>query len=162
MGDGNGDFFALNAQSGAKRWSTSVSTEANKPLANNGIVYITTQAGYVMAINAGNILWQKQGDSTGGSIDGRPALYNGMLYAANDVGVIFALDAATGNQRWRYPTGGQSLAPSMSSPMEHLEHCTRAPRMATSTPSTPTMARCAGARKPASPSSSRHRLSTMA
>ena len=30
-----------------------------------------------------------------------------MLYAANDVGVIFALDAATGNQRWRYPTGGQ-------------------------------------------------------
>ena len=60
VGDGNGDFFALNAQSGGKRWSTSVSTEANKPLANNGIVYITTQAGYVIAINAGNILWQNR------------------------------------------------------------------------------------------------------
>ncbi len=39
-----------------------------------------------------------------GTVEGRPALRNGVLYAGRGDGSLYALDASTGQQRWRFQT----------------------------------------------------------
>jgi hypothetical protein len=40
-----------------------------------------------------------------GDIDSAPTLRNGILYVGNNVGTVYAIEAATGAERWRYATG---------------------------------------------------------
>jgi outer membrane protein assembly factor BamB len=49
------------------------------------------------------VLWQV---NLGASAPASPPLINGVLYAGSADGVFRALDAATGDERWRFDTGG--------------------------------------------------------
>lgn len=41
-----------------------------------------------------------------GDVTSSPAVADGMVYIRNGEDVLFALDEATGEERWRFPTGG--------------------------------------------------------
>jgi outer membrane protein assembly factor BamB len=49
------------------------------------------------------VLWQMR---AGDQIRASPVLVGGVLYAGSSDGVYRAVDAATGNERWRFETGG--------------------------------------------------------
>ena len=38
--------------------------------------------------------------------DSRPVVHNGVLYVGSFDGAVYAFDVATGQQKWRYQTGG--------------------------------------------------------
>lgn len=100
----NGVYYGLNAATGQKRWNTAIDGSPNKPTAVNGVIYVTTDTGWVYAINGGSILWKKQRSS---AIESRPAVVNSVVYGVSDDGVVFALDAGNGNEKWHYNIGSQ-------------------------------------------------------
>ena len=62
--------------------------------------------------NHGTILWQITNPSMtaplgGGSVNGPPTVINGVVFVGSmdSMGMMYALDAATGTQLWQYPSG---------------------------------------------------------
>jgi outer membrane protein assembly factor BamB len=105
VGSDNNTFYGVNAATGAKRWSYPLGDTANKPSANNGIVYGTTYGGEVFAINAGSILWHT---TPGSGTQSRPAIdpNTGLLFIGSEDNSIYALRMSDGSTVWHYPTGG--------------------------------------------------------
>jgi len=106
------NLYALNASTGAVIWSYSVGpincrrlTAACGPAVANGVVYTQSILG-VYAVNAstGALIWTKFIEGNTG-----PSVANGVLYfgSAYSFPYIFALDASTGTQLWRYTTGAE-------------------------------------------------------
>lgn len=50
-------------------------------------------------VNTPKLVWRFD---TGGEVYSSPAISNGMLYVASKDGVLFALDAASGSERWQF------------------------------------------------------------
>ena len=50
-----------------------------------------------------SLLWRFQ---TGGWVDSSPAVVDGVVYIGSQGNHVYALDAATGEERWRFQTGG--------------------------------------------------------
>jgi outer membrane protein assembly factor BamB len=106
---------AYDARTGAHLWFTG---EANRfpipmPVVHDGVIYTTRgyRSGPFSAIRPGG-----RGDVTGSHVlwhvpTGAPYVAsivyaNGLLFMANDAGVITAIDAATGDRVWQERTGG--------------------------------------------------------
>jgi outer membrane protein assembly factor BamB len=61
------------------------------------------------ATTGGSPIWTFKLGTGGGNFQASPAVFNGVVYAASDVGTVYALNAATGAQQCSYSTGGQQL-----------------------------------------------------
>jgi outer membrane protein assembly factor BamB len=96
---------------------------SDTPASAGGILYFGTDDGVLHAqALSGTPLWTHP---TGGPIESSPALSPGLpsigavpgalptVFVGSDDGSVYALDSASGDQRWAYPTGG----PVRSSPV---------------------------------------------
>jgi polyvinyl alcohol dehydrogenase (cytochrome) len=132
---GGGTVFAIDASTGAVRWSRDLGQPANGSAAiADGRVYVplaTTSAPAVAALLLadGSPLWTAVLDSSqGASAFGSPVVWNGTVYMGTSGelgdpdlplrGAMVALDAATGALRWRtyMVPEGYSGAPVWSTP----------------------------------------------
>lgn len=105
VGSKSGAVWALDAATGESEWSLhEVSTEMTSPP--------TVHDGAVL-FSAGSEVFRLNGDS--GEVEWRfeaedklvwPALAGDALYVGGDSGTVYALDAATGDERWRSTTDG--------------------------------------------------------
>jgi polyvinyl alcohol dehydrogenase (cytochrome) len=127
--------FAIDASTGALRWSRDLDQPANASAAiAGGLVYVplaTTSAPAVAALSLadGSPVWTAVLDSSqGASAFGSPVVWNGAVYMGTSGelgdpnlplrGAVVALDAATGALRWRtyMVPPGFSGAPVWSTP----------------------------------------------
>jgi outer membrane protein assembly factor BamB len=102
-------WFTFDASTGAFKWKyTTVSPPSQGAINSSPVIAIDgTMYGVDYACNAvaldpaGNPIWSKQlCNQLGGS---SPALANGVLYVVLPDGSLYAIDAATGNQKWSRP-----------------------------------------------------------
>jgi eukaryotic-like serine/threonine-protein kinase len=125
----DGNFYAIDAQSGAQRWKFEVKSRVpSTPAIAGGVVYFTAYDGNVYALDAatGAVKWKFQ---TGGErrFSGKhlhgtqpvaetmpdpfdcylssPAVWNGAVYFGSGDGNVYALDAASGALKWKFKTG---------------------------------------------------------
>jgi hypothetical protein len=107
----DGNLYALDAATGARRWTFRPSAELAagwnvNPLVVNGIVYAGNRNGYFYALNAstGAQVWNFK---TNGPIQFSAAYKDGTLYFASNDSCAYALNASTGAQIWKtlLPTG---------------------------------------------------------
>lgn len=123
--DLGGKLWAVNAQTGAVRWShavsgytgiagdasrTSPAVYGNELIAGDGYIGNPVAApARLFAVNraTGQLLWSTQVDSVPGSIiTSSPVAYNGVVYAGSMLGNMNALDARTGAILWHFASGG--------------------------------------------------------
>jgi len=129
VGGTDGNFYAIDAQSGAQRWKFEVKSRVpSTPAIAGGVVYFTAYDGNAYALDAasGALRWKFQ---TGGErrFSGKhlhgtqpaaetmpdpfdcylssPAVWNGAVYFGSGDGNVYALDAASGALRWKFKTG---------------------------------------------------------
>jgi polyvinyl alcohol dehydrogenase (cytochrome) len=129
VGSNGGTVFALNARTGALRWSRDLNPGPNgerSPTINgsaaiaNGRVYVPvadvdTPRVVALSLTTGSVLWDRVIDSQrDADVFGSPVVWNGSVYIGvsalfgelNDPdvrvrGAVVALDAATGALRWK-------------------------------------------------------------
>jgi outer membrane protein assembly factor BamB len=133
IGSGNGKFWALNATTGAKRWSFTIdgcgSTITKCRIGSSaaiagGIVYFGAHNGFIYALNAttGALIWKKKlGDPAQGyAIWSSPLIAQGLVFvgvSGNDdspcvQGRVEAMNATTGTSVWTFDTIDQKSCPS--------------------------------------------------
>lgn len=71
--------------------------------AGNGTMYAYP------ATTGGSPIWTFKLGSGGGNFQGSPAVFDGVVYDASDVGTIYALNAATGAEICSYTTGASQI-----------------------------------------------------
>jgi len=134
---GIGNVYALEAATGKKIWHIRINLESTLPLRKGklvsglksdpeyarvlttpvvyeGVVYLASSFGDVIALNAANgaELWRYQ---IGGLSEAHsfnlvtPRVVKGVLYAVSDNGTLHALDALTGKAYWHYEAGGKAF-----------------------------------------------------
>lgn len=115
---------AVDAETGAERWRSPQLASESSPLLWGGMVYIGTWGDGLKALDAatGEEVWQFR---TGAvpvpdnlppdSFDSSPTIVDGTLYVGEGpYGGLFALDPATGEERWRFDThGGSTSSPAV-------------------------------------------------
>ena len=71
----------------------------------NGIVYVGSDSGKLLALDAANgkLQWEF---ATGSPVLGSPVVTQDTLYAGDDSGKLYALDPRTGKELWRFQAGG--------------------------------------------------------
>lgn len=124
----DGHFYALDAATGAPRWTFQTLGEAvfsaygmyglngapqpvpdpwdfylSSPVVDEGKVYFGSSDAHVYALDAasGKLLWAFK---TGGVVHSSPAISKGTLLVGSWDGVLYALDAVSGAERWRFKT----------------------------------------------------------
>jgi outer membrane protein assembly factor BamB len=98
----DGGVTALDARTGEKRWSTSVSSDAVSHLLRAGDnVIAVDRTGHLVALSLadGSVVWR----SEGAAVDAITATDDALLIARDNS--IDRLDAATGALQWSAPTG---------------------------------------------------------
>jgi alcohol dehydrogenase (cytochrome c) len=137
---GNDDIFALDAASGKKIWEYSSDIPQTNDLiccgwdnrgvaAGEGMIFSGQLDGSFVALDqkTGNVLWRTQLEDyhDGYSITGATRYYDGIVFtgmSGGDNGIrgrMYALDAKTGNEKWRFynvPAPGESGSDSWPSP----------------------------------------------
>jgi len=85
----------------AAAWQAQFNSCLSAPVVADGRVFVAdTRRGALIALDAakGNLLWKA---STGGRIDGPPALWNGLCLFGSHDGWVYALRASDGALAWR-------------------------------------------------------------
>ncbi|MFZ0318311.1 MAG: PQQ-binding-like beta-propeller repeat protein [Candidatus Sulfotelmatobacter sp.] len=107
VGSGDGNIYALNANTGAKLWNyTTGGPVDSSPAVANGVVYVGSADSNIYALNAttGTKLWSY---ATADDIYlSSPAVANGVVYIGSQDYNVYAVDTATGTRLWSYATGG--------------------------------------------------------
>lgn len=120
------DIYALDATTGEVKWDRKVKDATGldgTPCVVDGIAYFSGSNGVVLALDSstGEQKWEKatgilsEGDGVGG--ESSPVVAGGVVYVlSSDTGAqykdsdfvdnVYALDAATGGQKWKYPIPG--------------------------------------------------------
>lgn len=107
IGTESGNFYALDSQTGAKKWTVSdAGPILGTAVAADGRVFFPSMDSNVYAVSAedGRELWTFRSELDTG-FSAALALADGRLYAVNRGGAVFALDPATGEQMWRCDVG---------------------------------------------------------
>jgi outer membrane protein assembly factor BamB len=98
-----GSVYAIDEQTGTLKWHTLDSVGFSGPLTiYNGILYVSGDDNNFHAISAatGESVWSVQILPNGSGA----AIKNGIVYVGGGgTGYIYALDALTGQQKWKYP-----------------------------------------------------------
>ena len=102
---GNGAISSLNAQTGAQNWSYGVSGTVTHILPSGSVAYVTSDDGYVRAVNTANGS-EKWVSKAGGFVKSGIAAANGVVYFGCEDHRVYAVDAAGGHLKWSYLTGG--------------------------------------------------------
>ena len=105
---GSDDFnvYALNANTGAKLWSSATGGPVySSPAVADGVVYVSSNDGNVYALNAttGATLWTY---TTENFLDVPPTVADGIAYIGAADNNVYALNASTGAKLWSYATQG--------------------------------------------------------
>jgi len=133
-----GPFSALNASNGASEWHVSNGASYSNPAIVNSIVYsnssptvaqgkiyIADYKGYMFAIDSatGSLVWKceslgaaeagYQSDGTFVGTFSDPISAGGIIYAGNNDGIVYAIDAGTGQIKWSL---GQGIAEHPAAP----------------------------------------------
>ena len=105
VGGADGMLRALDAATGAERWSATTGPIVSAPVVAGGTVVVGSRAGTLaaFAVATGAEQWSFP---TGNAVVASPAVADGTVYAGSSDGALYALDAATGSERWRVPTAG--------------------------------------------------------
>ncbi len=108
--------IALDAETGAEKWRIPHVPSDSSPLIQEGMVFIGTFGEGLKALDAatGEQIWQfLAGDvavpdsAPPESFDSAPVIVDGTLYTGSGpYGGLYALDPATGEERWRFDTLG--------------------------------------------------------
>lgn len=95
--------WALNATDGTMLWQFHTSGQKlnSSPAVMNGVVYVGTESGWLIALSAtdGSERWRL---STGARIFASPTVLNGVVYVGNLEGTLLAANASDGIELWRY------------------------------------------------------------
>lgn len=118
IGSGDGHLYALEAESGRGKWRVETGGRVrSSPAVSNGTVYVGSLDGSVYAADlaTGALKWrfdtEGRGLSSGKfgydrkSVQSSPAVADGTVYIGARDGSLYAIDAATGKQRWRVSYG---------------------------------------------------------
>jgi outer membrane protein assembly factor BamB len=109
VGSGDGRVNALDARTGEPKWSYSLGTGIVGTVAvAGGVVYGTVSGGTASSVVALDAVGGQQLWSFGTLTDAdlrSPAIGDGLVYTVSGDGTVYALDAATGTQRWSAPAG---------------------------------------------------------
>jgi len=83
-------------------WSTPVSASGSSPVLANGIVYVTSEAHYLSAVeaNTGRLLWTVPTGNSSNTFYPTPAVANDLVYSGSNDG-LYAFDALTGQLIWK-------------------------------------------------------------
>jgi outer membrane protein assembly factor BamB len=102
---GNGIFYSLDAQTGARSWSYAVNGTVTRILASGSVAYVASDDGYVRAIKTadGSLKWAYNADRF---VKSGIAAANGVVYFGCEDRRVYAVDAAAGHRKWSYLTGG--------------------------------------------------------
>lgn len=99
FGSDNGDFYALDAETGTTVWTfdTGTGQVRTSPLVADGVVYFGADDGYMRALTLddGEELW----DARVGMVRSSPVISHGTIFFGSDTG-LHARDARTGLLRW--------------------------------------------------------------
>jgi outer membrane protein assembly factor BamB len=112
-----GYLIALDAATGKESWRYQTGGSANtSPLLDGATVYVTNVDQTLIALDAesGQERWrvalaEHPIDRSYGNVlieTSTPAVAEGVVYASNFDGTIFAIDAFDGHERWRFKTSG--------------------------------------------------------
>jgi outer membrane protein assembly factor BamB len=114
FGSGDGDVYAVDAQSGALKWKFKTGDVVHaSPAIADGIVFIGSWDSYFYALDAatGAEKWRfKTGEDAAvhnqQGIQSSAAVVDGTVYFGCRDSHLYALDEFTGKQKWAYATGG--------------------------------------------------------
>jgi len=100
VGTTNGHLYALNASTGAVKWSRALGISSS-PTVADGAVYVGSwdQSVYALDASTGAIKWSYL---TGGGVVSSPAVANGLVYVGSNDTKVYALRAASGALKWSY------------------------------------------------------------
>ena len=111
---------AVDRETGVMKWAVDVGVEASAPAIMDDRIFLLFRNGGIRSYSTtdGELLWKLK--DTLRSARAPLALYKGMVYfAGRDNGVI-ALDAATGEERFRFATKRQCQAPVIASELLYV------------------------------------------
>lgn len=91
--------YALDAQSGALKWSQKLGPMLTTPAVANGVIYVGSEYGTIYALDAttGVLKWSR---SLGGTMLSAPVVVGGVIYTGSLDFNMYALNATTGTVKW--------------------------------------------------------------
>src|SRR5436305_1023030 len=95
---------ALDAGTGAVRWSRTFASTVTAPVLSAGTVYVAGQ-GRIIALNATTGARRWTSPDLGDAVESSPAVQDGVVYAGVRNGHVVALRATDGTQLWSYFAG---------------------------------------------------------
>ena len=101
FGSGDHDVYALDAKTGAVRWTgTTGYVFTAKPAIGNGVVVIGDQGGNIdgFDLKTGKSLW----NFSAGNVDVAALIAGGVAYLVTEDHSVYALDISNGRQLWQY------------------------------------------------------------
>jgi outer membrane protein assembly factor BamB len=115
VGSGDGSVYAFDAASGVERWRVETGGRVRaSPAVGNGVAFVGSADGalYAIDLETGTVEWrfETEGASNSSSefgfdrktIQSSPALTEGAVLFGSRDGKFYAVDAASGELRWRY------------------------------------------------------------
>src|SRR5581483_8673426 len=129
VGSTDGNFYAIDAESGTQKWKFEVKSRiVSSPAVSEGVVYFTAYDGnlYALSASGGLLAWKFQ---TGGEhrfsakhLHGvqpvaetmpdpfdaylsSPAVWNGAVYFGSGDGNVYSVNAKSGALNWKFKTG---------------------------------------------------------
>jgi len=106
FGSDDGEFYALDVQSGEVIWSVFIGDKIrSSPAVNKDVIYFGSDNGsfYALEISTGEVLWDFE---TAGEIISSPAIFDEMVYFGSYDGFLYALDSQTGEEIWKFEVEG--------------------------------------------------------
>ncbi|HUQ23008.1 MAG TPA: PQQ-binding-like beta-propeller repeat protein [Gaiellaceae bacterium] len=116
VGDWRGRVYALDAKTGAVRWTFRGKGRIKGGIAKSGSrLYVGTYSGYLYAIRAttGKVIWRTRSqDRLGGrgQFYSTPSAAYGRVYIGSTDGKVYSFGAVSGKLRWSKGTGGYVYA----------------------------------------------------
>jgi outer membrane protein assembly factor BamB len=102
IGNGDGNIYALNADTGGLRWKFETGHRVwATPLIVSDIVYIGSMDRhlYALRLSDGGVVWDFH---AGGAFAGTPVIWEGTLYVGAFDDILYAIDAETGTEVWQF------------------------------------------------------------
>jgi eukaryotic-like serine/threonine-protein kinase len=120
------EVWAFDARSGATMWRTgaSFSNIVGSPTVADGVVYVTTTADQVLALDAatGTRIWDVQpGGGRGSGFYSAPTVALGLIFVTSLNHNVYALKSDNGEVVWTFTTGGiNASSPAVSGGLVYL------------------------------------------
>jgi eukaryotic-like serine/threonine-protein kinase len=129
IGSTDRNLYALDLESGAQKWKfTTESSVVSSPAVSGNSVYFGSYDGrfYALDVNTGKLVWKfetagekryaakhlhymlPKSEAMPDPWDfflSSPSVWNGVVYFGSGDGNVYALDAASGNLKWKFQTG---------------------------------------------------------